>query len=91
MQVNEAVFLKEYSMNLVFSSDQYQVVEYPELDAFELVNTRRGTGVYIDGEVARVFRSSMEGLFAQSAPSEEDVDGVIGNFDALMTQPLVYH
>ena len=91
MQGKEALFLKEHSMNLVFSNDQYQVVEYPELEAFELVNTRRGTGVYIDGEVARVFRSSMEGLFTKEPPSEEDVEGVIGNFDALMTQRLVYH
>lgn len=77
-------------MNLVFSNDQYQVVEYPELEAFELVNTRRGTGVFIDGEVARVFRSSMEGLFGQN-PTEEDVQGIIENFDALMTQRLTYH
>lgn len=77
-------------MNLVFSNDQYQVLEYPELNAFELVNTRRGTGVFIDGEVARVFRLSMEGLLAHD-PSEEDVEGIIGNFDALMTQPLLYH
>jgi hypothetical protein len=77
-------------MNLVFSNDQYQVVEYPELEAFELVNTRRGTGVFIDGEVARLFRSSMEGVLAHD-PTEEDVEGIIGNFDALMTQPLRYH
>lgn len=77
-------------MNLVFSNAHYQVVEYPELDAFELVDTRRGTGVFIQGEVARVFRSSMEGLFAQD-PTEQDVEGVIGNFDDLMTQPLSYH
>jgi len=77
-------------MNLVFSNDQYQVVEYPELNAFELVNTRRGTGTFIEGEVARVFRSSMEGLFARN-PTEEDVEGVLENFDALMTQPLLYH
>ena len=77
-------------MNLVFSNDQYQVVEYPELNAFELVNTRRGTGVFIDGEVARLFRSSMEGVLAHN-PTEEDVEGIIGNFDALMTQPLRYH
>lgn len=77
-------------MNLVFSNAHYQVVEYPELDAFELVDTRRGAGVFIQGEVARVFRSSMEGLFAQD-PTEQDVEGVIGNFDALMTQPLRYH
>jgi hypothetical protein len=82
-------------MNLVFSNAHYQVLEYPELGAFELVDTRRGTGAYIDGEVARVFRSSIEVLFSQQAggheATEEDVEGVIGNFDALMTQPLHYH
>ncbi len=77
-------------MNLVFSNAHYQVVEYPELEAFELVDARRGTGVFIQGEVARVFRASMEGLLAQE-PTEQEVEGVIGNFDALMTQPLLYH
>ena len=77
-------------MNLVFSNAHYQVLEYPELDAFELVNTRLGTGAFIQGSVARMFRSSMEGLQGQEV-SEEDVENVIGNFDALMTQPLHYH
>jgi hypothetical protein len=77
-------------MNLVFSNAHYQVVEYPELGAFELVNNHRRTGTFIQGEVAQVFRSSMEGLSGQD-PSEEDVEDVIENFDALMTQPLLYH
>lgn len=77
-------------VNLIFANDQYQVLEYPELNGFELVNTRLGTGVFIDGEVARAFRQSIEGLRGKN-PTEEDVEGVIGNFDALMTHRLVYH
>lgn len=77
-------------MHIVFANDQYQVLEYPELNGFELLNTRRGTGVFIDGEIARVFRQTMEGLRDQN-PTEEDVEGVIGNFDALMTHRLIYH
>ncbi|MEJ5209933.1 DUF3567 family protein [Thiobacter aerophilum] len=77
-------------MNLVFANDQYQVLEYPELNGFELLNTRLGTGVFLSGEMARVFRQSIEGL-RNSNPTEEDVEGVIGNFDALMTHRLIYH
>jgi hypothetical protein len=77
-------------VNLVFSNARYQVLEYPELDAFELVDARRGTGGFIQGAVARVFRLSMEGLLGQEV-TEQDVEGVIENFDAVMTQPLRYH
>lgn len=80
-------------MNLVFSNARYQVLEYPELEAFELVNTRLGTGVFIQGAVARMFRSSMEGLVQSIGEevSEQDVEGVIEHFDGLMTDPVRYH
>lgn len=77
-------------MQLVFANDHYQVVFYPELQAFELVNTRRGTGGFIAGEVARALFASMEGLMAKN-PTEEDVEDVLEHFDALITQPLRYH
>lgn len=78
------------SMNLVFSSPAYQVVEYPELGAYELVDARRGAGVFIQGDVADLFRTSMEDVIARQ-PSAEEVEEVISQFDALMNQPLLYH
>lgn len=78
------------SINVVFISPAYQVVEYPELGAYELLDTRRGTGVFLQGDVADLFRVSMEGVIANE-PSEEEVDDVIGRFDALMTQSVRYH
>lgn len=77
-------------VNLVFSSANYQVVEYPELAAFELVDNRRGTGGLLSGAVADRFRSSMEDVFAHN-PTEEDVEDVIEHFDALLMQPLHFH
>lgn len=78
------------SMNVVFSSAYYQVFEYPELDAIELVDNLRATGTLIRGEMAAGFRASLQDLSAQQ-PTEEDVDDLIGGYEALMQQPQSFH
>lgn len=78
------------SMNIVFSSPNYQVLEYPEINAFELVDHARATGALIQGEMASVLRVNLQNLFAID-PSEEDVDEMIGGYDALMNLPVRYH
>jgi hypothetical protein len=78
------------SMNVVFSSPYYQVFEYPELDAIELVDKVRATGALIQGDMAAGFRASLLDLSTQE-PSAEDVDALIGGYDALMQQPQNYH
>lgn len=78
------------SMNVVFNSPYYQVLEYPELNAFELVNHARATGALIQGEMASALRTHLQNLFAVD-PSEEDVDEMIGGYEALMNQPVCYH
>lgn len=78
------------SMNVVFSSSYYQVFEYPELDAIELVDNLRATGTLIQGEMAAGFRASLQDLSARQ-PTEEDVDELIGSYEALMHQSLLLH
>ena len=78
------------SMHVVFSSPYYQVLEYPELDAIELVDNVRATGMLIQGAMAAGFRASMQNLSAQQ-PTAEDVDELIGGYDALMHLPLIQH
>jgi len=73
------------SMNMVFSSPYYQVFEYPELDAIELVDNVRATGTLIQGEMAAGFRASLQDLATQQ-PTAEDVDELIGGYEALMHQ-----
>lgn len=78
------------SMNVVFNSPYYQVLEYPELNAFELVNHTRSTGALIQGEMASALRVNLQNLFAVD-PTEEDVDEMIGGYEALMNLPVRYH
>jgi len=78
------------TMNVVFSSPSYQVLEYPEQDAFELVDKIRAIGTLIQGEMAAGFRASLLNLSTQET-SEEDVDDLIGTYDALMHLPQLYH
>jgi len=78
------------SMNLVFSSPLYQVFEYPEQDAIELVDTGRATGTLIQGVMAAGFRASMRDLAAQE-PSTEEVEDLIGTYCDLMQLPQVLH
>jgi hypothetical protein len=40
-------------------------------------------GAFIQGDVAAAFRASMEGAIGE-APTEEEVDEFIGDFEALM-------
>jgi len=78
------------SANVVFSSPYYHVVEYPDLDAIELVDNIRSTGTLIRGDMAAVFRASLQDLSTHQ-PTEEDVDEMIGGYEALMNLPLHYH
>ena len=78
------------TINLVYNSPYYQVVEYPELNAFELVDNVRATGTLIQGSMATNLRSSLENLFANE-PTQEEIDDVIGEYDALMIQSVSYH
>lgn len=76
------------SMNMVFSSPYYQVFEYPELDAIELVDNLRATGTLIQGAMAAGFRASLQDLSTQQ-PTADDVDELIGGYEALMHQSLL--
>ena len=77
------------SINVVFNSSNYQVLEYPELNAFELVNHARSTGALIHGDMARVLRAQLQHLFAAD-PTEEAVEEMIGGYEALMHLPVRY-
>jgi len=78
------------SMNLVFNSPYYQVLEYPEINAFELLNHTRATGTLIQGEMASTLRVNLQGLFATD-PAEEDVDDMIADYESIMNQPVHLH
>ena len=77
-------------MNIVYSSENYYVVEYPTQHGFEVVdkNTRRGT--FFQGDVASKFRDALVRAVEQDA-SAEHVDEFLSSFDVLLNHPAVYH
>jgi hypothetical protein len=78
------------TMNIIYSSDQYYVVEYPAEHGYELVDKHSRRGTFFHGDAADRFVQSLEAAVAEDA-SVERVDEFLGGFDVLLTQPLVIH
>lgn len=77
-------------MNIVYSSDNYYVVEYPAGNGFELVDKHAARGMFFHGDVAEKFAISMKSVIAEDA-SIEHVDEFLGNFGILLNTPVVFH
>ncbi len=77
-------------MNVVYNSDNYYVVEYADRRGFELVDKHVRRSTFFHGDVAEKFAQSINGVIAEDA-SPEHIDEFLGNFDVLMSQPLVLH
>lgn len=77
-------------MNIIYSSDNYYVVEYPTQHGYELVDKRTQRGTFFQGDVADRFAQSLRDAVAENA-SFENVDEFLGNFEVLLNLPLVYH
>ena len=77
-------------MNVIYSSDNYYVVEYPAQHGYELVDKRVQRGTFFQGDVADRFSQSLHAAVAEDA-SVERVDDFLGSFDVLLNQPLVVH
>jgi len=78
------------AMNVIYSSDNYYVVEYPTQHGYELVDKRGQRGTFFQGDVADRFVHSLQDAVAEDA-SVEHVDEFLGGFDILLNQPLVIH
>ena len=77
-------------MNIIYSSDNYYVVEYPVQHGYELVDKRCQRGTFFQGDVADRFAQSLQAAVAEDATVER-VDDFLGGFDVLLNQPLVIH
>ncbi len=77
-------------MNIVYNSDNYYVVEYPQQRGFEVVDKQASRGTYFQGDVARKFRHSMIGAIGDD-PSPDHVDEFLSDFGALINFPMVVH
>lgn len=77
-------------MNVVLNNPVLYVVDYPNLDAVEVIDKRRGVGVLFRHEAAQRFRRELRDM-ASSATEMDDFEVWIADYGTLMTQPAVYH
>jgi hypothetical protein len=77
-------------MMVVYSSENYYVVEYPVQCGLEVIDRQTRRGMFLTGELASTLRVSMEHLLAENT-SQEYMDEFLGEFDGLLTQPVVCH
>jgi hypothetical protein len=86
----QALLPMEVAMNVMYSSENYYVVEFPGRHGIELVDKTTGRAGFLEGAVELKFRASMADL-AAGEPSEESVDAFLGNYDALLTNSVALH
>lgn len=85
-------------MNLIYNSEQYSVVEFGadrDLEAlrfggYEIVDKGGKRETFIAGVLAQSFRRDVNQLIARE-PSMEEIDEFLGNYDSLMSQPVLLH
>lgn len=76
-------------MNVVCNNPVLYVVDYPGIDAVEVIDKRSGLGAMISNGAARRFRQELQGL-AESTQAEDFAE-LLDHYEALLTQPAVYH
>lgn len=77
-------------MNIVYNSENYWVAEYAAGQGLELVDKHASRGTFFSGDMAEKFAQSMNAVIAED-PSVEHIDEFLGNFDSLLTVPVIYH
>ena len=77
-------------MNVMYSSENYYVVEFPGRHGIELVDKTTGRAGFLEGAVEVQFRATMADL-AAGEPSVESVDEFLGLYDALLNHSVALH
>ncbi|MDA0274847.1 MAG: DUF3567 family protein [Proteobacteria bacterium] len=79
-------------MNVMYSSANYYVVEFPGCAGIELVDKTTGRGGFLEGAVESKFRAHMANLASEDPePSTESVDEFLTHYDALLNNPVSLH
>ena len=85
-------------MNLIYNSEQYSVVEFGidngqealRSGGYEIMDKSGRREIFIGGTLAENFREKVKLLIA-SEPSVEQIDEFLGEYDAVMSNRVVYH
>ena len=77
-------------MTVIYNSKNFYVVEYPDERAYEVVDKFGARAAFFQGDVAARFMESLKIAIAEDA-SIEHVDEFLGDFDVLLSVPVVVH
>jgi Protein of unknown function (DUF3567) len=88
-------------MLMLYNSDSFAVVQFdlggdtagsntPRRGGYEIVDKFARKEIFLDGNAAQQFKAAIDAL-AETSPSEEEFDELIGRYTALAQQPLVLH
>jgi len=77
-------------MNVMYSSENYYVVEFPGRHGIELVDKTTGRAGFLEGAIEEKFRATMADL-ARGEPNEESMDEFLGLYDALLFHSVALH
>ena len=77
-------------MNVVYNSENYYVLEYPDQRGYEVVDKHAGRGTYLDGAVAKKFRASIVHAINEDL-SVERIDEFLADFGGLIDFPVAIH
>ena len=77
-------------ISVIYSSENFYVVAYPDERAYELVDKCSARATFFQGDVAARFMESLRTAIAEDA-SIERVDEFLGDFDVLLSFPVVVH
>jgi hypothetical protein len=86
----QALLPTEVAMNVMYSSENYYVIEFPGRHGIELVDKTTGRAGFLEGAVEVKFRTRMA-VLAAGEPSEESVDEFLGHYDALLINSVALH
>jgi hypothetical protein len=79
-------------MHIMFNNPLVYVVEYAGLEAVEVIDKRIGRGALIRDDAARRFREELKELVDHDEEvGPEAFDAFMGPWEALLTQPAIYH
>jgi hypothetical protein len=76
-------------MNVVYNSEHYSVLAYPQQEGFELLDKDAMRMLFLQGPYARRFRSAIDDI-PEAERDEETIDAFLDNYCIGKTQPIVF-
>ncbi len=77
-------------MNVVYNSEQYAIVAYPNREAFELVDKTGCRSLFVQGSVAIGLREAIDNIPFHER-DEESVDSLLDEYCVGASRPIFYH